>query len=345
VDVLKVKLLQPREPLVRRPTDDLEAYTTYLRGRYLWNRRTPEELKRSINLFREAQARDPGYALAYAGEADAYNVLGWWADLPPGVAFPAAQTAAGRALALDPGLAEAHASQAFARLYYDWDWPNAETDFKRSIALNAKYSTSRQWYSQHLISSGRSAEARDQIRLAAELDPLSLIIKVTVSLIAYHDGDFEEAVANAVRTREENPNFGISHRILGLALLQLGRYDEAIASLKKAVSLSAFPIMVTASLGYAHALAGDGDAALAILADLRRLAAGRYVAAYDFAKIQIGLGDRASALDALEKACAERSSQMLFLRTDPIFRELHGEPRFQAILGRIGAPVGLTAPR
>jgi tetratricopeptide (TPR) repeat protein len=339
VDILKVKLLGPRdEPLVQRPTDDLEAYTTYLKGRYFWNRRTPEALRKSISLFREAQARDPGYALAYAGEADAYNVLGWWSDLPPVVAFPAARSAAARAVELDPGLAEAYASQAFARLYYEWDWPKAEADFQRSIALNPKYSIARQWYSQHLISSGRSEEASAQIRLAAELDPLSLIIQTTVSLIAYYAGHFEDAVTNAKRIIENDPNFGISHRILGRALLQLGQYDEGIAELEKAVALSAFSTMLTAEVAQGHARAGNRAAALAHLADLRRRAVEGYVSAYDMAGIHVGLDDRTSALDALEQACAERSSHMIFLQVDPVFRELRGEPRFEAVLARVGAP-------
>ena len=339
VEILKVKLLGPRdEPLVQRPTDDLEAYTTYLKGRYLWNRRTPEALRQSISLFRDAQARDPGYALAYAGEADAYNVLGWWSDLPPVVAFPAARSAAARAIALDPVLAEAFASQAFARLYHEWDWPKAEADFQRSIALNPKYSIARQWYSQLLISAGRSGEATTQIRLAAELDPLSLIIKTTVSLIAYYAGHFEDAVTNARRIIENDPNFGISHRILGRALLELGEYDEGIAELEKAVALSAFSTMLTAEVAHGHARAGHRAAALAGLAELRRKAIEGYVSAYDLAAIHIGLGDRSSALEALEQACAERSSHMIFLRVDPVFRELRGEPRFEAVLARLGAP-------
>jgi len=344
VEILKVKLLGPRdEPLVQRPTDDLEAYTTYLKGRYHWNRRTPEALRKSIALFREAQARDPKYALPYAGEADAYNVLGWWADLPPVDAFSAARSAAARAVALDPDLAEGYASQAFARLYYDWDWANAEADFRRSIALNPKYPIARQWYSQHLISSGRSDEARGQIRLAAELDPLSLIIKTTVSLIAYYDGRFEESAANAQSIIENDPNFGISHRILGRALLQLDRYDEGIAALQKAVELSAFSVMLAAEVAHGHARAGHRAAALAILADLRRSAAERYVSAYDLAGIHIGLDDHASALDALEQACAERSSHLIFLRVDPVFRGLRSEPRFQAVLARVGAPDPLAS--
>jgi eukaryotic-like serine/threonine-protein kinase len=339
VDALKVKLLAPRQtPLVLRPTEDLEAYTTYLKGRYFWNRRTPEGLRKSITLFREAQTRDPGYALPYAGEADAYNVLGWWSDLPPAVAFPAARTAAARAVALDPGLAEGYASQAFARLYYDWDWPRAEADFKRSIALNPKYSTARQWYSQHLISSGKTDEANTQIRLATELDPLSLIIQTTVSLIAYYAGHFEDSVANARRVIENDPNFGIGHRILGRALLELGQYDEGIAELQKAVELSAFSIMLTAEVAHGHARAGNRAAALVILADLRRSATEGYVSAYDLAGIHIGLDDRASALNALEQACDERASHMIFLRVDPVFRELRGEARFQAVLARVGAP-------
>jgi serine/threonine-protein kinase len=339
VDVLKVKLLgSGAAPLVQRPTEDLEAYTTYLKGRFFWNRRTPDSLRQSIALFREAQRRDSGYALAYAGEADAYNVLGWWADLAPAVAFPAAKGAAERAVALDPDLAEGYASQAFARLYYDWDWTTAEADFRRSIALNPKYPIARQWYSQHLISCGRSDEAHGQIRLAAELDPLSLIIKSTVSLIAYYAGRFEDSVVNAKRMIENDPNFAIAHRILGRALLQLGQYDEGIAELQKAMELSAFSIMLAAEMAHGHARAGNRAAALHILADLRRKAAERYVSAYDLAGIHMGLEDRASTLDALEHACAERSSHMIFLGVDPVFHGLRNEPRFQAVLARVGAP-------
>jgi eukaryotic-like serine/threonine-protein kinase len=339
VDTLKVKLLGPRDaPLVRPLTEDLEAYTTYLKGRYFWNRRTPDGLRKSIALFREAQTRDPGYAPAFAGEADAYNILGWWADLPPGVAFPAARSAAARAVALAPGLAEAYASQAFAKLYYEWDWAGAEADFERSIALNPRYPTARQWYAQHLITSGRSDEATAQIRLAGELDPLSLIIQATLTLILHYAGRNEEAAAQGTRALELDRNFGATHRALGLAYLQLGRYEEAIASFRMAISLSAFTTMLTASLAHAHARAGDRPAALAILDELRRASAERYVSPYDLAWIHVGLDDRAAALDALEEACAERSSQMIFLRVDPVFQGLRAEPRFQALLARVGAP-------
>jgi serine/threonine protein kinase len=341
VDMLKVKLLADEHgPLVRRQTDDLEAYTAYLKGRFFWNRRTPEALRKSIALFHEAQERDPTYALPYAGEADAYNMLGWWADLPPGVAFPAARKAAAQAVALAPQLAEGYASQAFVKQYYDWDWAGAEADFKHAIALNPKYPTARQWYAQNLITSGRSEEAIGQVRLAAELDPLSLIIVVTRALISYYAGRYEDTVAEARRTLDLEPSFGAGYSNVGLASLQLGRHEEAIASLRKAASHSHFRTMVAAQLAHALARGGDRPAAVAILADMRLAAAERYVSPYEFAWVHAGLDDSESALASLEEAHAERSSQMVFLRVDPLFRALRGDPRFQSVLDRVGAPGG-----
>ena len=342
VDMLKVTLLGAQDaPLVRRQTDDLEAYTAYLKGRYFWNQRTPEALRKSIVLFHEAQERDPGYAPPFAGEADAYNMLGWWADVPPGVAFPAARKAAAQAVALAPELAEGHASQAFAKQYYDWDWAAAEADYKHAIALNPKYPTARQWYAQTLITSGRSEEAIGQIRLAAELDPLSLIIVVTRALISYYAGRYEDAVTEARRTLDLEPSFGAGYSNVGLASLQLGKHEEAIVALRKAQSLSRFRTMMAAQLAHALGRGGDRAAALAILADLRHAAAERYVSPYEFAWIHAGLDDRENALASLEEACAERSSQMVFLRVDPLFRDLRGDPRFRSLVERVGAPGGV----
>ena len=341
VNMLKVKLLADEHgTLVRRQTDDLEAYTAYLKGRFFWNKRTPEALRKSIALFHEAQERDPTYALPYAGEADAFNILGWWADLPPGVAFPAARKAAVQAVALAPQLAEGYASQAFVKQYYDWDWAGAEADFKHAIALNPKYSTARQWYAQNLITSGRSEEAIGQVRLAAELDPLSLIIVVTRALISYYAGRYEDTVAEARRTLDLEPSFGAGYSNVGLACLQLGRHEEAIASLRKAASHSHFRTMVAAQLAHALARGGDRPAAVTILADMRRAAAERYVSPYEFAWVHAGLDDREGALASLEEAYAERSSQMVFLQVDPLFRTLRGDPRFQSLLDRVGAPGG-----
>jgi tetratricopeptide (TPR) repeat protein len=342
VDVLKVKLLGDRgAPLVRRPTEDLHAYTSYLKGRYFWNRRTLDDVRKGIALFRAAQERDPGYALPYAGEADAYNVLGWWADLPPGEAFPAARKAAAQAIALAPDLGEAYASQAFARLYYEWDWAAAERDFRQALALSPNYPTARQWYAQHLVTSGRSEEAIEQVHLAADLDPLSLIIRSSCGLITYYAGRFEEARSEAERTLELEPTFGAGHRMRGRACLQLGEIQEAVASMQKAVSLSHFTTpMMSAELAHTLARAGEQSAARSILADLLRASADRYVSPYFLAAIHAGLGDRDAGLTALEAACAERSSQMVFLRVDPWFTELRDEPRFRALVARVGAPGG-----
>jgi eukaryotic-like serine/threonine-protein kinase len=342
VDMLKVKLRgDEHAPLVRRPTNDLEAYTACLKGRFFWNRRTPEALRKSIVMFHEAQERDPAYALAHAGEADAYNMLGWWADMPPGVAFPAARKAATQAVALAPELAEGHASLAFAKQYYDWDWAGAEAEFKQAIALNPKYPTARQWYAQNLITAGRTEEAIGQIRLAADLDPLSLIIVVTRALISYYAGRYEDTVAEARRTLDLDPSFGAGYCNLGLASLQLGNHEEAIAAFRKAMPHSHFRTMWAAQLAHVLARGGERTEALAILGTLKRAAAKRYVSAYEFAWIHAGLGDQDGALASLEEACSERSSQMVFLRVDPLFRDLHGHPRFRALLDRVGAPPSL----
>ena len=180
-----------------------------------------------------------------------------------------------------------------------------------------------------------------QIRLAAELDPLSLIIVVTRALISYYAGRYEDTVAEARRTLDLEPNFGAGYSNLGLASLQLGRHEEAIAALRKAVSHSPVRTMVAAQLAHALARGGERAAALTILGDLKRAAAKQYVSAYEFAWIHAGLGNEEGALTSLEEAFAERSSQMVFLRVDPLFRDLRGHPRFHFILDRVGAPCGL----
>jgi len=339
--LLRVRLLGlPGPALARRHPEDVQAYTLYLKGRYAWNKRTPDSLRRSLEFFGEALDRDPEYALAYAGQADVYNVLGWWSDVAPGTAFPRAIEASRKALEFNPSLAEVYASLAFARLFYDWDWSGAEEGFRQSIARGPSYPTARQWYAQLLAARRRHAEAAAEIQQALLLDPLSLIINITVPLLHYFAREFDVAIGLARRILDLDPGFGVGHWNIGLSYQQKGLLDQAIASFRTAISLSPFTTTMTATLGHALARSGDATGARAILADLERDANSRYVSPLDRALVHTGLGENDLAFHCLALAQADRSSRLIFLDVEPMFDSLRPDPRFTLVLARIGlAPV------
>jgi serine/threonine-protein kinase len=339
--LLRVRLLGlPGPALARRHPEDVQIYTLYLKGRYAWNKRTPDSLRRSLEFFGEALDRDPGYALAYAGQADVYNVLGWWSDVSPGMAFPRAMAASRKALELDPSLAEVYASLAFARLFYEWDWTGAEQGFRQSIARGPSYPTARQWYAQLLAARGRHEEAAAEIRQALALDPLSLIINITVPLMHYFAREYDTAIGLALRTLDLDPGFGVGHWNVGLSYQQTGRMAQAIASFRTAISLSPFKTTMTATLGHALAQSGDLAGARSILADFAQEATHRYVSPLDRALVHTGLGEHDLAFQCLDQARAERSSRMIFLGVEPMFDALRPDPRFAALLERLGLAPG-----
>jgi tetratricopeptide (TPR) repeat protein len=315
-----------------------EAYEAYLRGRYFWNRRTEEALKKGIEFFGQALEKDPAYALAYVGSADCYCVLGDYSFLSPREAFPKAKAAATKALELDETSAEAHTSLALIKDRYEWDWPGAEREFKRAIELNPNYATAHHWYSNYLEDMGRHDEAIAEIKRAQQLDPLSLIINAVVGLRFRSARRYDEAVEQLRKTLEMDPNFAMAHFLLGGAYKEKGQYESAIAEYQKGRSASGGSGYLLAALGRAYAAAGKRREALKILGELKELSKRRYVSASFVASIYVALGEKDQALEWLEKGYRDRDAAMVGLNWVPTFDPLRSDPRFQDLLRRMNFP-------
>ncbi|HEY0672823.1 MAG TPA: tetratricopeptide repeat protein [Longimicrobiales bacterium] len=313
-------------------TDDPEAYNLYLRGRFEWHKRTEQGLRAAADYFAQATLRAPQYARAYAGLGDAHAVMGFYDYLPPRNAFPQAKMAALRALQLDSSLAEAHATLGYVALYYEWQWPQAERAFKRSIELNPRYSTAHQWYANHLTAMGRFDEAVHEMRTAMDIDPLSLIANAALGWVFYYAGDYNAAIRQLDQTLQLNPSFELAHLWRGLALLELQRYAEATRSIERAVQLSGGSAISTALLAHAYARAGERDRARPMLAQLEAGRDARYTPSYEIAKVYHALGDQATALQWLRRAREERSHSIAFLLVDPQLRGLRAEAAFQELV-------------
>jgi serine/threonine-protein kinase len=339
VSALRVKLVGPEvTQLVRPATDDLEAYTLYLKGRQLWNRRTEEALRIGLRHFEKALARDPNYAMAHAGLADSYSLLGFYTALSPAEAFPKAKAAASRALDLDAGLAEARTTLAYVSLCYDWDWSEAETQFRLAIETNPDYATAHQWYGHLLGVLCRFDESISEFRAGVALDPLSPIKSAALSWGYYFAGRYDEAVAQCRHALELDPQVALTYRNLGLACGQLGAHNEAIEAYEEAVRLSPGEALSLASLAYGLARAGRKDAALGALAELTTLRSKRYVSSYDLAVVHAGLGQTEAALDLLERGYEERTHWTVLLQVDHRLDQLRASPRFRRLVDRMGFP-------
>ena len=329
--------LTPREQAVLTDAKPVNAaaYEDYLRGRFFWNKRTADSLKKAIDYFNQAIAEDPNYAPAYAGLADSYALAGDWqySLLPSKDALPRAKAAATKALELDDNLGEAHASLAFVLDVFDWDWPTAEKEFKRAIELNASYATAHQWYAWHLAVTGRNDEAIGEMKKALALDPLSLIINADLAdqlLIAH---SYEESIQQSRKTIEMDPNFAVAHYALGQVLVQVRMYDEGTSELEAAVKLSHGSPICTSNLAYAYAALGRREDALKILNELKKSSAD-FSSAPEIALIDVGLGNNDEALAWLEKAYSVRFNPSILLR--PCFDPLRSNTRFQDLTRRIG---------
>lgn len=312
-------------------TDDAEAYNLYLRGRFEWHKRTEAGMRNAVMYLTQATRRAPNYARAHAGLGDAYAVLGFYDYLPPRTAFPNAKSAALRALALDPTLAEAHSTLGYVALYHEWNWQEAERQFRRSIELDARYSTAHQWYANFLTAMGRFDEGVREMRLAQDIDPLSLIANAALGWVWYYGGEYERAIAQLNQTLELNDNFELAHLWRGLALQELQRFPEARQSVERAVQLSRGSAISTALLAQLYARQGDPARARQMLDSLASAQNKRYTPAYEIAKVHLALGDRAAALRWLRRARDERSHSIAFLRVDPQLKELRGDPEFDRL--------------
>jgi serine/threonine protein kinase/tetratricopeptide (TPR) repeat protein len=330
---------EDQKRLSKHFTESREAYRLYLLGRYYWNKRTVASVTKSIEYFQKAIDQDPNYALAYAGLADSYSVLGSAVGgFSPRETFPKARAAAFKALEIDDTLAEAYAALIWVRLRYDWDWPAAESELRRAIELNPNYAITRERHAYYLMVMGRPDEAIAEIRRAQELDPLSLNINAVLGSQLYHARRYDEAIEQCLRTLEMDPNFAQTHFFLGLAYEQKERYGEAVAALKKATELSPDNPFMLSALGHAYAVSGQRDEAMKILNQLHELSQQRYVLPHEIAVIHAGLGERDQAFDWLERAYEERAWRLPYLRADPRFDSLHSDERFTNLARRVGLP-------
>jgi TolB-like protein/DNA-binding winged helix-turn-helix (wHTH) protein/Tfp pilus assembly protein PilF len=312
------------------------AYEAYLKGRYFWNKRTGDGLKKAADYFNQAIENDPGYAQAYTGLADSYALMGDWqyGILAPRKAFPKAKAAAAKAIALDSNLGEAHISLAWCLDGFDWDWESAGREFKRGIELSPSYATGHHWYGWHLATLGRHSEAIAELEKAESLDPLSLIIGADLAeelLIAHR---FDEAIKQSRKTLNLDPSFALTHYVLGNAFVQMHMYKEGIAELKEAIEASPGSTAFTANLAYAYAISGQRDEAVSILNDLKNRQHGAFSNAPEIALVYVGLHDKDQAMAWLEKAYEERFNPGVLMR--PCFDSLRSDPRFQNLLRRIG---------
>jgi TolB-like protein/Tfp pilus assembly protein PilF len=329
---LRLKLTgEDRARLARRDTRNTEAYQLYLKGRYYWSRYTAGDLKTAVVWFQQAIDKDPAYARAYAGLADAYVSIGFNGYLPPKESYPPARTAATRALALDDSLSEAHVSLASVRYLHDWDWPEAEKEFKRAIELDAGYAIAHDFYSHFLMMMGRDAESLIEGGRAVALEPLSVSINARVGLRLYFGRQFDQAMVQLRKTLELDPNSPITLGCLGLVYTAKSMHPEAIEALRK---VAADP----GSLGAAYARAGRRAEAMAILHQLEERAKTTYVAPIGFAHLTAAMGQNDEAMRWLEKGFDERAPQLAFLKRDPAFDILRADPRFQDLLRRVGLP-------
>jgi serine/threonine protein kinase/Tfp pilus assembly protein PilF len=329
---------QERVRLATTRTVNFEAYQLYLKGRYFWNKRTEQDLRKSIGYFHQAIDLDPSYALAYSGLADCYSLLGWdlFGALPPREALPIAKAAALKALEIDDTLADAHNSLAWIQFAFDWNWPGAECGFKRALELNPGHATAHHWYAEYLLAMGRQEEAIAEIKQAQELDPLSLIISSVVGWVFYYARQYDQAIAQCLKTLEMAPDFSIGHWILGRVYEQQSQFEKAIAELEKAVALSTSSPFALGSLGHAYAVSGKTSEARRVLEELIETSTRRYVSPYSIATIYAGCGEKHLAFRWLERAYEERSGWLAWLKPEPVSDHLREDPRFDYLLRRIG---------
>ena len=329
---------EERKRLTKSYTQNTEAYQFYLKGRHHWKRWTEEGFYKAIGYFQQAVEKDPSYALAYGGVAESYVLLGWNSFLPPKDAFPQGKAAAMTALQLDPDLGEAHTPLAAALWLHDWQWPEAQEEFKRSLELNPTYPIANHWHAEYMTTMGRHAEAIAQMKNSQELDPLSLIINVAIGWAYYLERRYDEALEQLLRTVELDPNFPVTNWALGLLYRTMGRSELAITEGEKAVNLSGGSPLMRAALAHSYGKAGRTKDALQILDDLTKLAKQKYVAPHFFAGIHIGLGENDRAVGYLEKSYEEHSHWLIYLHLDPSMDDLRDDPRFQNLLRRVGLP-------
>jgi eukaryotic-like serine/threonine-protein kinase len=327
---------EERQKLIKRYTDNTEAYRLYLKGRHFVHKRTPDWIKKGVECFLQASDLDPNYALAYAGLAEAYGFLASsTGGQRPREAYPKAKAAATKALELDETLGEAHCTLGFFRLLYDWDFAAAENEFRRAIELSPNFANAWDGYGFYFKATGQSEASIRACQRAQELEPLSLFITLSLAWAYYFARQYDRAMEQGAKALDMDPNFGFAYWHRGMAYIQQKKFGDAITALRKAISLSGPATTFISYLGYAHARLGKSREARQMIAQLERVSKRQYVSSYFIAIIYLGLGELDRTFEWLEKAYEERSGFMAFINVEPMLDALRGDPRFKALAEKI----------
>jgi TolB-like protein/Flp pilus assembly protein TadD len=336
-DTLRVKLTGSEKiQLAKKPTTNQEAYELYLKGRFFWNKRTAADLRKSIEYFNQAIVKDPDFALAYAMLAQAWLLLPAYDGGAPKECGPPAEAAIQKALALDETSSEAHAALGWLHATFQFNFSAARAEYERALQLNPNDATAHHWFALNVLAPlGESAQGVAEMRRAVELDPLSLIINEVLGEVLMRAGRFDEAIVQLRKTIEMDAGFGNAHRTLGQVFELKSQIPEAMAEYQKAIALREDPTAL-GLLGHLYGATGRKDEATKILGQLQAIRDRRYFDPYNLAIVYLGLGDREQALTALEQSYDERNgTQLEFIRIDPFFDPLRGDPRFEALAEKI----------
>lgn len=330
---------EDRKLLTTRHTDSVDAYRAYLKGRYVWNKRTPDALQQSLEFFRRALDLDPTYSSAYAGMADAYALLVWQEQLPRDEFIARAKAAAIKALEIDPSLAEPHATLGYVKFWYDWDFAGAELEFRRAIELNPDYGTAHHWYGEALGMMGRFEDAVRELRLAQQVDPLSPIINADLGKLFFLAREPDQAIEQLRKTLELDPEMPLAHVFLGLAYNKKGMSNNAIPELERVANAPNSRAIFKATLGFVYGQSGRKADARRIISELiQSRTTKQYVSPFHIALVYVGLGENDKAMEWLQTATRERDPFLMYIRVDPNFDSLRGDPRFVELIKELTTP-------
>jgi len=336
-DQLRLKLTGDQgKRLVKHYTENPEAYQLYLQGRYYWNKRSPEGMKKSVEFFQQAIEKDPNYALAYTGLSDAYELLAFYNFVPPQEAYEKAKIAAQKAIELDDSMAEAHTSFASIIEDVERNWEGAEKEYKRALELNPNYATAHQWYSIFLAKLGRSEESISQAKNALALDPFSLVMNMNVGYRLLEAGRDDEGLKQCQKTIELDPNYWQGHDCLAEAYRNKKMYEKAIPEYQKSLDLTGDRKGYLAAVGFVYSAWGKRGDAEKILNDLMQLSKKEYVPATDIAAIYAGQREKDQAFRWLETAVQSHGREIVYIKSDRRFDNLRSDPRYADLLHRIG---------
>ncbi|MCX6234956.1 MAG: hypothetical protein NT175_09590 [Bacteroidetes bacterium] len=336
ITALKNRLLpEEKERIEKKQTENMEAYQLYLKGRFYWNKRNREGFERAIQYFNQAIEKDSSYAIAYAGLADVYITMGGYFFMAPKESGDKAQVAARKALALDETLAESHTTLATI-FKNDWDWTNAEKEFKRALELNPNYPTGHHWYGEFLVEMGRFNDGLSEIKKAQELDPLAPILYVVMAYFLAGMHRYDEGIQQIMKAFEIDQNFSTAHAVLGQLYLLKGKGGDAILEVRKAIELSDSSLEYIAYLGYTYGLLGQKEEAKKILRKFEQLEKQQYISSYLIGALYLGIGEKDQAFVWFNRAIEKHDYGMLYLKIDPNFDPIRGDPRFVELMKKVG---------